>query len=778
MKKEAHSGELNLEKFYNTIVSYKWLILSSVLLSAMLMSISLYFKPSVYSSSALLEIKSKPKPSMPSDVLMGALSLGDGGKIGKEVEVLKTFLINEAAINKVKLQTKYYVEDRYRDIEIYENIPIEITDIKVLNPNIIGKKIILTPFKESFSLSLEGNLVNSALKYIDKKSYISLDSDKKYLFNQKNSNKYFSFTINKNLDVTRPIKFVIYGNNRDVYTNMVKENLSVHQIGQELPLIKITYEDTIPKRATDYITALTSAFIEKSIKSKNEQNNRVLKFIDEQLNSIRKTLKKSENKLEVYKTKNEIIEPSIQAKKYIEKLSSLEIQLSENLLKQKLVNNLFTFIKKNDNLDAITPSLMELKDKPTLDLMVTYQNLEIKMRNLKTELTEEHPELITVKKQMHYIKEKIISNIKNLKALIKQKQKSLVGEKKTYEAKIKTLPKEEKNLVNISRDYKVSTTMYDYLLKKKTENELLVVSTLSDYKIIDSAHTSSTPVKPKRALLMITAPLMGLLFGIVLAIVLKSFNNKISSKEELEELTDLPLLGIIPLHKNKTAKSKLEVYNDSNSEFTESYRSLRMNLPTKKEDGTANIILVTSTVESEGKTTLVSNLASVFQMAGYKSIVLNLDLRKPTLHEYFELDNEKGMSTYLSGHDSIQDIIFSTKYPDLHVITSGPIPKNPSELILSNRFNTLLDILKTRYDYIFIDSAPVGLVSDTIHLMKFTDMNIVIFKENHAETSFIDAIHGIIKKSEIKNVGVVLNQSKSKSKSKNKSYGYGYSYGV
>ncbi len=780
MKKEAHSGELNLEKFYNTLVSYKWLILSTVLLSAMLMSISLYFKPSVYSSSALLEIKSKPKTSMPSDVLMGALSLGDGGKIGKEVEVLKTFLINETAINKVKLQTKYYVEDGYRDIESYEEIPIEVTDIKILNPNIIGKKIILTPFNNKFSLSIEGNLVNSALKYVDKKSYISLDSDKKYLFNQKNSNKYFSFTINKKLNITSPIKFVIYGNNRDIYTNMVKENLSVHQIGQELPLIKITYEDTIPKRATDYITALTTAFIEKSIKSKNEQNNRVLKFIDEQLTSIRKTLKKSENKLEVYKTENDIIEPSIQAKKYIEKLSSLEIQLSENLLKQKLVNNLFAFIKKNDNLDAITPSLMELNDKPTLDLIVTYQNLEIKMRNLKTELTDEHPELITVKKQMYYIKEKIISNIENLKKLIQQKQKSLMGEKRTYEAKIKTLPKEEKNLVNISRDYKVSTTMYDYLLKKKTENELLVVSTLSDYKIIDSAHTSSTPVKPKRALLMISAPLMGLLFGVVLAIILKSFNNKISSKEELEELTDLPLLGIIPLHKNKDkkAKRKLEVYNDSNSEFTESYRSLRMNLPTKKEDGTANIILVTSTIESEGKTTLIANLASVFQMAEYKSIVLNLDLRKPTLHEYFDLDNEKGMSTYLSGHDSIQDIIFSTKYPDLHVITSGPIPKNPSELILSRRFNTLLDILKTRYDYIFIDSAPVGLVSDTIHLMKFTDMNIVIFKENHAETSFVDAIHGIIKKSEIKNVGIVLNQSKSKSKSKNKSYGYGYSYGV
>ena len=774
MKKEVYAGELNLEKFYNTILSYKWLIFSSILLSAMLMSISLYFKPSVYSSSALLEIKAKPKVSMPGDILMGALSLGDGGKTGKEVEILKTFLINEIAINKVKLQTKYYEEDGYRDIEVYEDLPIEVTDIQILNQNIIGKKITLTPFKNNFSLSIEGDFVNTTLKFVDKQSSISLDKDKKYLFNQKNSNKYFSFIINRNLNLTKPIKFVIYGDNRDIYENIVKKDLAIQQIGNTMPLIKITYEDTIPKRATDYVTALTSGFIEESIKSKNEQNNRVLKFIDEQLDSILGRLKVSENKLEVYKTKNDIIEPSIQAKKYIEKLSTLEIQLSENLLKQKLVNNLYMFIKKNDNLDAITPSLMELNDKPTLDLIVSYQNLEIKMSNLKTELTDEHPELITVKRQMYYIKQKIIANIKNLKSLINQKHKSLRKEKRSYEEKIKTLPKEEKHLVNISRDYKVSATMYDYLLKKKTENELLIVSTLSDYKIIDSAHTSSEPIKPKRVLLMISAPLIGLLLGVVLAVVLKSLNNKISSKEELEDLTDLPLLGIIPLCKNKN--TKLEVYNDLNSEFTESYRSLRMNLPAKKEDGTANTILVTSTVESEGKTTLISNLASVFQMAGYKSIILNLDLRKPTLHEYFDLDNEKGMSTYLSGHDSIQDIIFSTKYPDLHVIASGPIPNNPSELILSPKFNTLLEILKTRYDYIFIDSAPVGLVSDTIHLMKFTDMNIIIFKENHAEESYVDAIHNIIQKSAIENVGIVLNQSTSKNKSNG--YGYGYGYGV
>ena len=160
-------------------------------------------------------------------------------------------------------------------------------------------------------------------------------------------------------------------------------------------------------------------------------------------------------------------------------------------------------------------------------------------------------------------------------------------------------------------------------------------------------------------------------------------------------------------------------------------------------------------------------------MAGYKSIILSLDLRKPTLHNYFDLSNEKGMSSYLMGEDSIQDIIFATKHTDLHVITSGHVPNNPSELILSNKLTELLELLKTRYDYIFIDSAPIGLVSDNIHLMKLADQNLLVVRENYAEESFLSSLDNIIQKNQLQNIGLVLNRSKSKTKS----YGYGYGYG-
>jgi len=770
MSNKIDTAEFNLEKLYLTLSNYKWLIITLMFISTILMFSNLYFKPSIYLSNSILEIKSKPKPKMPSDILLSALSFGSSGKVEKEIEILKTFLVNEKTIEELNLDVRYFKVKNYKNIELYKSAPIKIKDIIIKNKYVVGKEITLYPHGEYFTLSIKNSIKDSLLRFF-LPSYISIDENQKYFYNQKIKNNFFELTVHKNKKVNKITKFILCGSSRRIYNDNIQKNLKIQQLNPDAPLIKISFEDNIPKRANDYINLLLQNFINISLETKNEQNNKILSFINGQLKKIKTMLQKSEQKLETYKKENKIIEPTIQAQKYIEKLSSLEIQLSENNLKKKLISNLLIFTKKNQNLDAIAPSLMELKDNPTLQLITTLQNLQIKEANLQTELTNEHPQLITIRKQMYHIRNKILYNLKNLKSLIIEKNSSLKNEKIKYESKIAMLPKKEKNIVNINRDYQVSATMYNYLLEKKTESELLIVSTLSDYKVIDKAYTARKPIKPKKALLMVVAPLIGLLLGIILSTILQALNTKISSQNELEALTDLPILGLIPeINKHHI---QIEVYNDPHSRFTESYRSLRSNLPSKTSNEDAKIILVTSTIEKEGKTTVTSNLASIFQMAGYKSIILSLDLRKPTLHNYFDLSNERGMSSYLAGKDTIQDIIFATKYTDLHVITSGPIPNNPSELILSNKLTELLDLLKTRYDYIFIDSAPIGLVSDNIHLMKLADQNLVIIRENYAEESFLSSLDRIIEKNQLNNIGLILNRSKSKAKS----YGYGYGYG-
>ena len=765
MTTNINSDEFNLQQLFKTIINHKWLIIVLMLLTSFLMYMALYFTPSVYNSSSIIEIKSKGKPTLPNDILLGALSLNSGGKTEKEIEILKTFLIHNKALEKVDFKSSYFITEEYKDVEIYNDIPIEINNIEIKNAEIIGKKIILTSTKSGFSLDVEGSLLNFFQSQ-------SINDGKVYRYGEMVENDFFKLTIKEKHTFKKPIKFILNGTNREIYDEIIKKNIQISQINPNASLIEISFKDTVPKRATTYIDAIISSFIELSIERKNEQHNKILEFINEKLNTIKNQLQNSEDQLETFKVSHQIIEPSIQAKTFIQKLSELEIQLSENALKSKLTSNLLSFIRHNDNLDAIAPSLMELNDQPTLKLITTLQDLQIKEANLLTELTSQHPKVITIRNQMYHVKQKILFNIKNLKSLLKQRKSSLTSEKKNYEVRVKQLPTKEKNLINIQRDYRVGTTLYDYLLKKKTESELLIVSTLSDYKVIDNPHTDTLPVNPKRTLMMIISPLIGLLIGIVLATIIQALNNKIMNLEDLELLTKLPVIGLIPhLHKKEV---KLEVFEILDSPFTESYRSLRTHLTANHSKEKGHIIAISSIIAGEGKTTTTSNLASVFQMAGYKSIILSLDLRKPTLHTYFDLPNNKGMSTYLSGDDTIQDIIFATKYTDLHVVSSGPIPNNPSELILSDKLANFLEVLKTRYDYIFIDTAPVGLVSDTIHIMKFADTNIIIMKEKQAEKSFLSSLENIIEKNNLKNINLVLNSSHSK---KNGYYGYGYGYG-
>lgn len=771
MTKKIDNNEFDLKKFYTIITNYKWLLITLMLISTIIMSFNLYFKPSIYLSNSIIEIKTKSKPQLPNDILLNSLAFGGNAKIEKEIELLKTFSMTEKALKKLDFSVKYFDVKNYKNIELYKSSPIKITDIAIYNPHIVGKEITLFPHKEYFTLSIKNSFKDSLLSFLSPPTLLELEKNKKYYYDKIIKTDFFKFSIKKNSQLEKPMKFILCGSNRQIYYNIIEKSLSINQQNANAPLVQISYQDTIPERANEYITALTESFIETSIENKNKQNNKMLDFINQELEKIKINLKSSENKLETYKINNQIIEPSIQASKYIEKLSEIEIKRSENILKQKLISNLLLFTRNNNNLDAIAPSLMELNDKPTLQLITTLQNLQITESNLETELTNKHPKLITVRKQMYNIRQKIIYNLKNLKGLILTRNRSLDNEKASYITKIEKLPKEEKTIVNMNRDYKVSSTMYNYLLKKKTEIELIVISTLSNYKVIDKAYTQSKPIKPKKALLMLISPLIGLFLGIIIATLLQGLNKKISSYSELKALSNIPILGVIPELNKKDIK--LEVYTNLHSRFTERYRSLRNNIPIKSPSQDAKIITITSTIANEGKTTVTSNLASVFQMAGYKSILLSLDLRKPTLHEYFDLQNEKGMSSYLAERDSIQDIIFATRYTDLHIITAGPIPNNPSELILSKKLIELLEILKSKYDYIFIDTAPIGLVSDSIHLMKLSDHNIIVLRENYSEESFLESLNNIVQKHQLKNLGLVLNRSKSKSKS----YGYGYGYG-
>ena len=764
-------NHFGFKEAFTILKKYMGSILFITILFSLMTYSYLYFKPKQYNAYSIIKVNSTLISNTSEDILNNTKSKDSIQDVTEEMSLLKTFQINKDAINTINFKVQYFQEQEYKKVEIYHDIPIKITNIKILDRNIIGKLLTIVPRKGGFSIqylpSYKEKLLHTVLK---KKIFTVDDRNQTFSYGESIKTPYFNIKVTKKKRIEKPIHFILQGDERDFFENVIKNKLNVVQLEKDTSLIKITYQDNIPDRAKLYVKTLTHNFIKQSIENKNKQNNTTLNFIKKELRNIKKELKDSEQELETYQVLKTIVKPSDRATLYIKELSNIEVEIAENNLKTQLIKNLIKFVKNNYNLDSIAPSISRLNDSNTLKLINTLQTYQIKEESLMEEYTDQHPKLKSLRREIQKIRNKISSNLNNIYSSIKYQNKSLLQQKKDYEENLKVLPSQERKLVNIKRNYEVKARMYEYLLKKESERTITQLATFSDYKIIDQAYTSYHPMKNKFIISMVLSVIFGLIVGIILAFIRNALNSKIKNQEDIKKLTTLPIYGSIPFYKQK--KHQLKVATDPRSPFAEGFRTLRTNLQFTKKSDKATIILITSTIASEGKTTTSANLAKILEMAQYKTLLINLDIRKPTLHHFFDIDNSIGISNYLDGQYSETEIIRHTEFGTLDIITSGPIPENPSELILSKRLPLLFEKLKTMYDYIIIDTAPIGIVTDTKSIMKHTDLNLILLKENFAKKEFITTIEKMIIQYQFENIGLILNASTNIGGE----YGYGYSY--
>lgn len=774
MKNNLKQGkkELLFQDIVNIIKEYKWSIIFITLLSVIISYVYVYFKPSIYISHSIIKVKTNEK-SKTEDVINNTILTSNSKDVLEEISLLKTYKINSHSLENVNFKIQYFIKKNYKGIELYgDNLPIDITKIKILNKKIIGKLLTLTPTKNGYDISYDISYKDKIKKILFDSKEFSFQKLKNNKFSETIKNKYFELTIQKkeNIELSQPIYFLLRGQKRDIFEKLIHNRLTVQQLEKDTALIKISFQDNIPERANQYIDALTESFIKYSIESKNIQNSKTLDFITQELQNIKKELKNSEERLETHQVSQNIVNPSIEAGLYIKNLSNIEIEISRNKLKKKLITNLIDFIQNNYNLDAIAPSVAKLDDQNTLSLISKLQNKQIIEKELTLEYTNEYPELISVRNQIDTIRKQIEYNLKSLRTNIDYENINLLKRKVSYEESMQTLPSKERELVNIKRNYEVKSKMYEYLLQKQAENKIIQLATFSNYQIIDRAYNSNIAIKPKRSLILIFSLFLGFIIGSLLAFYRYSKNNFIKSKNDIERYTSLPIYGSIPFFKQK--KNKIHVHGEAKSPFTEAFRTLRTNLQFVSNKQEATTILITSTIAGEGKSTISANLSTILEMAKYKTIVLNFDLRKPSLHKFFDVNNDKGLSGFLSGKNTMDEIIIPTEFANLDIIPSGPIHKEPSELILSKELPLLIEKLRSIYEYIIIDTAPIGIVSDTKTLLQYSDLNLIIIREDYAKREFINTLEEMIEKYDFKKIGLILNASKSKGGE----YGYGYSY--
>jgi len=764
------SQELTFKDIINILKKYKWSILIITILTSLLSYTYTYFKTPVYQSYSIIKVKSN-KTVNSDDIINSTISTTNSKDVLEEISLLKTFKINSKALDNVDFKTRYFIEKDYKKIEIYnEELPIEISETEILDGEILGRTLTIFPTQNSYSIKYDIPYQAKIKQKVFQSKPFFFEEMKNLNYGESVNNTYFKFRLKKKYNFNKPIYVLLGGEKRDIFEQQIRHNLNIVQLEKDTSLIKISFEDTIPKRANHYVDSLTKSFIDYSIENKNTQNNQTLKFITEELENIKKELKQSELNLESHQVTKNIVEPSVQAGIYIKNLSDIDIEISENKLKKKLVMNLINFVRNNYNLDAIAPSISKLDDENTLRLITKLQDEQLIEEELIQEYTDEYPKLKSTRKQINNIRNKIIDNLQSLQTNIDYENENLTKRKNSYEKDMETLPSKERELVNIKRNYEVKSSMYEYLLKKQAENKIVQLATFSDYQIIDNAYNNNIPIKPKKTFTLVIGIILGLILGLILAFFRHTKNHYIHNKNELENLTSLPIYGTIPYYKQK--KYAINVHKEVKSPFSEAYRTLRTNLQFMSQEAKGTTILLTSTIPNEGKSTTAANLATILEMAKYKTVVINFDLRKPTLHKFFDTPNDKGVSNYLGGQYKLKDIIVTTEFANLDIIPSGSTPIDPSELILSKELPKLFIELKELYDYIIIDTAPIGIVNDTKLLMQYCDLNLIIVREDYAKKEFITTLEEMIDKHNFKNIGLLLNASKAKGGE----YGYGYSY--
>jgi tyrosine-protein kinase Etk/Wzc len=740
--------------------------------------------PKYENQTSILISDNKQSPFSNEKDLIQTMSLMSGkANIDNEIEIIRSFSMIKESVQRLDLKASILSHKKTYFSDLFPNSKfIARNDLYLESPI----KIIIDPtqpqatylnFKiqfidnNSFKIKVEGSDIY-LYNYIDDlitdyaKDFIF---DKVYKFGDDIKTKYFSFQIVKTeyfeKDFTKNNVLYFYLNNINFLTYEYMNYLKVEPISTTASILKLTLRGTNYYRTTDFLNTLTSVFLEHNLQKKNNAAATTVSFIDAQISGFKDSLSSAETNLKNFRTSNQVMDLSFQGQQVFTKLEQLETEKSTMQTQQRYYAYLRDYFKKNMDVSSLlAPSSMSVAD-PILTKLV--ENL----MTLNAERVSMNPGNIMLKDldiKIENLKRNIIENVENSYSTISSSINEVDYRINKLSGQISSMPRTELQLKGIERKFELNSTIYTFLLQKRSEAQITRASSMPDYEIVEPAHAiSPAVVSPKKMLNYIIAIFIGMLLPTLYVLVIDFFNNRVMSLEEIEALIDKPILGKVFRNFHKT---DLVVAQRPNSSVAESFRSIRTNFQFFDNSGKKQVVLFTSSTSGDGKSFCSTNFASVMALNGHKTILLEFDLRRPKIHQQFGSSNMIGISSFLIDKAVIDDIIVPTEIPNLDLISAGPAAPNPAELIASERTAEFIETLKEMYDYIIIDSAPVGVVSETFLLMKYTDVNVFVVRlEYTVKEAIKNAIKSLVNNG-FSNFSLLINDLNTRKES----FKYGY----
>ena len=772
--KLTHEDEIDLKEVFRTISKYKVSIVLITILFLVLSSIFAYYKPNVYSSSSTIEVLKGGNTKVGSADFMLKAFGANSSNMDDEVAILNSELIVQKALESLNLETRYYAKNILgKKTELFKDSPFIITGKTIENP-IYYKNIELIPVDEkSFTLiikpvsaySLKGILAKLNIKPLEPRDKIAYT--KVHTYGQKITTAWFSFTVDKINNLKSPSYSFSFIPTDDLYDSFA-DDLSVSAASKLGSIIDLNYQDNVSLRAKKILNAISRTYIAEGIKEKTKAAKLTLGFIDSQLDKVNIKLNKTERSLQKYKVKHNTVDLQSKIAVASAKVAEYEDEQQKLQTEINILENLQYFMDQNSDLGGLTLGTINFADKSLATLVANLQEMTDKKSLFLVDYTELHPEVLKLTKSISSTKRSIKKALSNSLRQLKQRDTDIKAIIQKYNTSLNSLPAQEIDLAELARPMKVNENVYQYLLQKRAETAILRSSTLADARIIDIARVNPIPIKPKRKLMIIVGFILGLIVGISLAFLRELLINTVQNSEELQRLTSIPIYGSIPYKKKKN--------NITERIYREAFKSIRTNLQFLPGNEHNKIISVTSSVSGEGKTTICASLAEELARGEKSVIVLDLDLRNPSLHEELNVVNVIGMSNYLTMQYTLREVIQETHVYGLDIITTGSLPPNPSELILSTAFTKLLETLKRQYDYIIIDTPPIGLVTDAAIIMNYSDISFAVVRAQYTRKEFVTNIDRMSKDFSQNRMGIIFNASNLDSKHGH-GYGGNYAYG-
>ena len=751
----AHTEDNLLQDILNRYLPWWPVFAILVAISLACTWIYLRYATPIYEASASLLIKDEKK-GLDDSNLMESLNLFGSKKIVEnEIEVLRSRSIAKEVVKNLRLYAPITQEGRIHDLSAYEISPVWVEAANL--DSIVPTKDI--PFKYDVN--------TGKVKFIDSTYSLNEWISSPYGIIRFLANPYF-----KGGALNNPFHFSLIS-----VKNSVAQLLKVLQIGassKQSTVINLTYRDDVPKRAENILNELIAAYNRAAVNDKNLLASNTLAFVDGRLKNVFSDLDSVEHSLERFRTKNRLVDISEQGRQFLANVGMNDQKLGELNMQLAVLKQVETYVTSKEKKGAIVPSTLGVTDPVLSNLLEQLYGLEMQYEKMKLTTAESNPLMLSLSDQITHLRPRILESIHNQIKSIEAGRNDVSNTNNQYSSMLQRLPNKERELLDISRQQSIKNSIYTFLLQKKEETALSYYSTVADSRIIDVAETDDThPVSPKKLMILAIALGAALVLGVGYVEIKEMLNRNVMYRSEIEKQTKVPILGEVAFDQSNKA---LVIAEGKRSFIAEQFRQLRTSLGYLGINSRNKKILLTSSISGEGKSFITANLGVSLALIGKKVVIIELDLRKPKLSDAFNISRTKGISNYFIGDMEAEEIIKSTETANLFLIPSGPIPPNPSELILNGRLAELLVYLESHFDYIIVDTAPVNPVTDAYIISPMCDATLFVMRHGYTPRFYLQKLDEQNRVRELKNMAIIFNGVKNKGYG-NYGYGYGYGYG-